>query len=79
MRLIGAGSENLLYPQDKNIDQLGFVQDTEAEMASWSLSIVPVFVGGGTRIKIAEAFSPEVPDRFDDSPRRVWLRGGGWP
>jgi glycosyltransferase involved in cell wall biosynthesis len=61
LRLIGAGSENLQWPQDQNIDRLGFVQDVDSEMATWSLSIVPVFVGGGTRIKIAESFSRKCP------------------
>lgn len=61
LRLIGAGSENISWPSDQNIDPLGFVKDVESEMATWALSIVPVFVGGGTRIKIAEAFSRRCP------------------
>ena len=61
LRLIGAGGENLQWPSDQNIDQLGFVNDVEGEMATWSLSVVPLFVGGGTRIKIAEAFSRKCP------------------
>ncbi|HEY0341870.1 MAG TPA: glycosyltransferase, partial [Steroidobacteraceae bacterium] len=31
------------------------------EMSTWSVSIVPVLTGGGTRIKIAEAFSRKCP------------------
>ena len=31
--------------------------DADAEMATWSMTIVPVFVGGGTRVKISNAFS----------------------
>ena len=61
LRLVGAGCENLLWPLNQNIDCLGFVKDMEPEMAAWSLSVVPVFVGGGTRIKIAEAFSRKCP------------------
>ena len=61
LRLIGAGIEIVQWPHDQNIDCLGFVKDVEPEMATWSLSIVPVFVGAGTRIKIAEAFSRKCP------------------
>ena len=61
LRLAGRASQNENYPGAANIDALGFVEDTAAEMATWSLSIVPVLVGGGTRIKIAEAFSRKCP------------------
>jgi glycosyltransferase involved in cell wall biosynthesis len=43
------------------VTRLGWVADTSAEMATWSASIVPILVGGGTRIKIAEAFARGVP------------------
>jgi polysaccharide biosynthesis protein PslH len=33
----------------------------EEEMANWSLAIVPVLAGGGTRIKIIESFSRKCP------------------
>jgi len=44
-----------------NIDVLGWVADTQGEMATWSLTVVPIFSGGGTRVKIAEAFSRKCP------------------
>jgi glycosyltransferase involved in cell wall biosynthesis len=40
---------------------LGWVADTEAEMATWSLAIVPILTGGGTRVKIAEYMSRHCP------------------
>jgi glycosyltransferase involved in cell wall biosynthesis len=61
LRLVGSKSENENFSSAANVDALGFVEDTAAEMATWSLSIVPVLVGGGTRIKIAEAFSRKCP------------------
>jgi polysaccharide biosynthesis protein PslH len=44
-----------------NVDWLGFVDDVGAEMSSWSASIVPLRIGGGTRIKILEALSRQCP------------------
>jgi len=61
LRLAGSKSESENFSGAINIDALGFVEDTVAEMATWSLSIVPVLVGGGTRIKIVEAFSRKCP------------------
>lgn len=59
LRLAGERGESLFGGQ--NIDALGWVPDMEQEMANWSLSIVPVLAGGGTRIKILEAFSRKCP------------------
>jgi len=61
LRLAGSRSENHGWQKFKNVDVLGWVADAAAEMATWSVSIVPIFVGGGTRIKIAEAFSRKCP------------------
>lgn len=61
LRLVGDGSEKETWQTSKNIDALGWVADTESEMATWSLTIVPIFVGGGTRVKTAEAFSRKCP------------------
>ncbi len=61
LRLVGSGSESENFVGVPNIDALGFVKDVATEMATWSLSIVPVLVGGGTRIKIAESFSRKCP------------------
>lgn len=59
LRLAGERGDQLF--KGPNIETLGWVRDMEAEMASWSLMIVPVLAGGGTRIKILEAFSRKCP------------------
>lgn len=59
LRLAGERGENLF--RGPNIETLGWVQNMETEMANWSLTIVPVLAGGGTRIKILEAFSRKCP------------------
>ncbi|HEU5396806.1 MAG TPA: glycosyltransferase, partial [Verrucomicrobiae bacterium] len=51
LRLAGENSENLRWNKP-NIDTLGFVNDMAGEMAGWSCSIVPLFAGAGTRVKI---------------------------
>ena len=61
LRLVGAGTDKENWPAGKNIEPLGWLADGAGEMATWSLSIVPVLIGGGTRIKIAEAFSRRCP------------------
>jgi glycosyltransferase involved in cell wall biosynthesis len=61
LRLAGEGSEVGIWQTHPNVDGLGWIADVESEMATWSLAIVPVFIGGGTRIKIAEAFSRKCP------------------
>ena len=61
LRLVGRGSEQLAVSDARDIDRLGFVADASAEIATWSLMIVPVREGGGTRIKIAEGFARKCP------------------
>jgi glycosyltransferase involved in cell wall biosynthesis len=61
LRLVGAGTDQENWAAHKNIEALGFVADGTGEMATWTLSIVPVLTGGGTRIKIVEAFSRRCP------------------
>jgi len=61
LRLAGRGSELLDVPDAPDVDRLGFVADAAAEIATWSLMIVPVREGGGTRIKIAEGFARKCP------------------
>ena len=61
LRLVGTGTEHGVGGHQSNIDGLGFVTDSESEIATWTLMIVPILVGGGTRIKIAEAFSRGCP------------------
>jgi len=61
LRLAGAGTDCADWRAHRNVEALGWVADGAAEMATWALAIVPVFTGGGTRIKIAEAFSRQCP------------------
>ena len=61
LRLVGQGSKRSWSPTDMGIDGLGWVEDSAEEIATWSGMIVPIRVGGGTRIKIAEAFSRKCP------------------
>lgn len=61
LRLVGTGTDRGIAAEGTDIDGLGFVEDPAAEIATWSVSVVPINVGGGTRIKIAEAFSRKCP------------------
>ncbi len=61
LKLIGLGSDEYYANMGADIDGLGYVEDPTKEIASWSAMIVPVIIGGGTRIKIAEAFSRKCP------------------
>jgi glycosyltransferase involved in cell wall biosynthesis len=56
-RVAGEGSFELATKFGDEVTGIGWVEDIEAEMARWWLTIVPVHVGGGTRVKIATAFS----------------------
>jgi glycosyltransferase involved in cell wall biosynthesis len=61
LRLVGKESDKDLPTMGRDIDGLGYVDDPGEEIATWSAMIVPVKTGGGTRIKIAEAFSRRCP------------------
>jgi glycosyltransferase involved in cell wall biosynthesis len=61
LELVGDESKKGNWQIHPHIDALGWVADMESEMATWSFAIVPIFVGGGTRIKIVEAFSRKCP------------------
>jgi glycosyltransferase involved in cell wall biosynthesis len=60
LRLIGFGSQELA-DSGPDVDGLGVVEDPNEEFASWSVMIVPIRFGSGTRVKIAEAFSRKCP------------------
>lgn len=61
LRLVGPGTDSALKPQGADIDGLGWLPDPSEETKTWSLMIVPIRVGGGTRVKIAYAFSQKCP------------------
>lgn len=60
LRLAGERGDEQNWNQP-NIDALGWTADLGNEMSTWSLAIVPLFAGAGTRIKIADAFSRKCP------------------
>ena len=60
-RLIGQDTDGPLQPTDEGVDALGWVADPAAEIARWSAMVVPIRLGGGTRIKLADAFSRRCP------------------
>ena len=58
LRLIGAQSESLAAATgDASITGLGYVEDPTREIGTWSAFIVPLRLGAGTRVKIAESFA----------------------
>ena len=61
LRLVGKGSDGISWPEGMDIDALGWVDDSAAEVATWSVMVVPIRTGGGTRVKIAEGFSRKCP------------------
>jgi len=61
LRLVGRNSANPEWTSFPNVQGLGWVADADSEMATWSITIVPVFEGGGTRVKISNAFSRKCP------------------
>jgi glycosyltransferase involved in cell wall biosynthesis len=61
LRLIGQDSNKDFPTMGPDIDGLGYLDDPSDEISTWSAMIVPVRFGGGTRVKIAEAFSRKCP------------------
>jgi len=61
LRLVGKGSDIHLPELGADIEGLGWVMDPSSEIASWSAMIVPIHMGAGTRVKIADGFSRKCP------------------
>ena len=61
LRLIGQDSDGPLKPADPDVAGLGWIADPSGEIATWSGMIVPLRLGSGTRVKVAEAFSRKCP------------------
>lgn len=57
LRLVGAPPLPKYHVAAQGFTYLGYVQDPADEIRTWSAMIVPIPYGGGTRIKILEAFS----------------------
>ncbi len=61
LRLVGPGSDTFLSQKRSDVVGLGWLDNPTEEIASWSAMVVPIRVGGGTRIKIAEGFARKCP------------------
>lgn len=61
LRLVGRGSEGFLTSLGPDIVGLSWMEDPSNEIASWSVMIVPIKIGGGTRVKVAEGFARRCP------------------
>lgn len=59
-RILGEGTQALTAARAR-VMGLGWRSDVHDEIATWSAMIVPVRVGSGTRVKIAEAFARKCP------------------
>lgn len=60
-RLAGKGAEDVLDTPTAGVEVLGWVDDAAAEIATWSLMVIPIRSGAGTRIKISDTFSRQCP------------------
>jgi glycosyltransferase involved in cell wall biosynthesis len=61
LRLVGRGSDGYLTTLGPDIVGLGWMEDPAEEIASWSAMIVPIKMGAGTRVKVAEGFARRCP------------------
>lgn len=61
LRLVGRCSDDSEWGHFRNVEGLGWVADADSEVATWSMAVVPIFEGGGTRVKISYAFSRRCP------------------
>lgn len=61
LRVAGPGSDGPLKPSGPDVEGLGWVANPAEEIKTWSLMVVPIRVGAGTRVKIAQGFSLKCP------------------
>jgi len=62
LRVAGPGTEMLEVPSGAaGVEVVGFVDDLAAELAGTRVVVVPIWVGGGTRIKVLEAMAAARP------------------
>ena len=61
LRLVGRGSEGHLTTLGPQITGLGWLEDPGNEIASWSAMIIPIKIGSGTRVKLADGFARKCP------------------
>lgn len=61
LRLVGGGTDQNFSAEGADVDGLGYLDDPGPEVSTWHTMIVPIRVGGGTRVKVAQAFSRNCP------------------
>lgn len=61
LRLVGSPPPEQYRVEAEGFESLGYVENPDREIETWSAMIVPILYGGGTRIKIVEAFSKLCP------------------
>lgn len=61
LRIAGRYSNGPLRPVGQDVEALGYVEDIDAEVATWSAMVVPILIGAGTRVKIGFGFSRQCP------------------
>ena len=61
LRMVGIKPAKVQRLDREGFEWLGFVEDTAEEFASWSAMVVPLRIGGGTRLKIVDALSKRCP------------------
>jgi glycosyltransferase involved in cell wall biosynthesis len=61
LRVVGRTPPDRDAVQAEGFEYLGYVEDPTEEMQTWSATVVPIPYGGGTRIKILDAFSKLCP------------------
>ncbi|HPY77536.1 MAG TPA: glycosyltransferase [Anaerohalosphaeraceae bacterium] len=61
LRAMGRCPDPERFARYPRMEMLGFVENTALEMARWCGMIVPLHFGGGTRLKILDAFSKKCP------------------
>jgi len=61
LRLVGRGSDGDFSHLGPDIVGLGWLEDPGDEIASWSAMIVPIKMGSGTRVKLADGFARGCP------------------
>lgn len=61
LRLVGQGSEPPHGPVGPDVDGLGWLPNASDEIKTWSVMVIPIRVGAGTRVKIAQGFSQKCP------------------
>lgn len=61
LRIVGKIPQDDTFLKFPHFEPTGFIEDTGPEFNSWSAMIVPLQYGGGTRLKILDAFSKMCP------------------